>query len=199
MDYWYAHWGPFLFRTQVTEDECRVLLKEGNKYRKKSNDYRHELAGQLSEEYQLEDTKSFVSWFGKYINIYSNAYNKWRHQNPQNITLNNPFVVDARWINYMKANDFNPPHDHHGDLSFVIFLQIPKDLNTENKEYKGRSCGPGGITFVYGDGTRQATTQHDFYPKEKDIFIFPAWLKHWVYPFKSNIERISVSGNILLS
>ena len=28
------------------------------------------------------------------------------------------------------------------------------------------------------------------------MFIFPAWLKHWVSPFKSDCERISVSGNV---
>ena len=28
------------------------------------------------------------------------------------------------------------------------------------------------------------------------MFIFPAWLKHWVAPFKSNVKRISVSGNV---
>ena len=28
------------------------------------------------------------------------------------------------------------------------------------------------------------------------MFIFPAWLKHWVCPFKSDCTRISVSGNV---
>ena len=28
------------------------------------------------------------------------------------------------------------------------------------------------------------------------MFIFPAWLKHWVSPFHSDCTRISVSGNI---
>ena len=28
------------------------------------------------------------------------------------------------------------------------------------------------------------------------MWIFPSWLKHYVYPFKSKVERISVSGNI---
>ena len=37
---------------------------------------------------------------------------------------------------------------------------------------------------------------HSFFPEEGDMFIFPAWLKHWVYPFKSDCERISVSGNV---
>jgi hypothetical protein len=33
-------------------------------------------------------------------------------------------------------------------------------------------------------------------PEENDMFIFPAWLKHWVAPYKSDVTRISVSGNV---
>jgi hypothetical protein len=32
-------------------------------------------------------------------------------------------------------------------------------------------------------------------PEEGDMYIFPAWLKHWVAPYKSDCTRISVSGN----
>ena len=32
-------------------------------------------------------------------------------------------------------------------------------------------------------------------PVEKDLYIFPAKLRHLVYPFKSKTERISVSVN----
>ena len=28
------------------------------------------------------------------------------------------------------------------------------------------------------------------------MFIFPAWIKHWVAPFYSDVTRVSVSGNI---
>ena len=33
-------------------------------------------------------------------------------------------------------------------------------------------------------------------PEENDMFIFPAWLKHYVAPYKSKVTRISVSGNV---
>ena len=29
------------------------------------------------------------------------------------------------------------------------------------------------------------------------MFIFPSSLQHWVFPFRSKVERISVSGNLL--
>ena len=69
-------------------------------------------------------------------------------------------------------------------------------IKKEYKEYKGKSSGPGGISFIYGEGNRQAITYQAHFPAEKDLFIFPAWLKHYVAPFKSDVERISVSGNI---
>ena len=30
-----------------------------------------------------------------------------------------------------------------------------------------------------------------------DLYIFPASLKHYVFPFKSPVTRVSVSGNIM--
>ena len=66
----------------------------------------------------------------------------------------------------------------------------------ENADYVGKSCGPGGIQFIYGNGPRDCITYMSFFPEEGDMFIFPAWLKHWVAPFKSDCIRISVSGNV---
>ena len=33
-------------------------------------------------------------------------------------------------------------------------------------------------------------------PYDGLIIIFPAWLSHHVYAFESDVERVSVSGNI---
>ena len=41
---------------------------------------------------------------------------------------------------------------------FVIYLKIPEELKKENAEYKGKSCGPGGIQFLYGNGPRECIT-----------------------------------------
>ena len=73
---------------------------------------------------------------------------------------------------------------------------MPKELIEERKKYKGRSAGPGGLTFIDGEGPRSYISQHSFFPEEGDMFIFPASLKHWVFPFKSDCVRISVSGNV---
>jgi hypothetical protein len=99
----------------------------------------------------------------------------------------------------MEAGDFNPPHNHSDVLSFVLFLKIPNELKKENKKFKGRSIGPGGIDFRIAPGRQEGILSRDsnkFFPKEGEIFIFPAHLEHWVCPFKSKGTRISISGNL---
>ena len=49
---------------------------------------------------------------------------------------------------------------------------------------------------MYGEGPRDAVTYMSYFPTDGDMFIFPAWLKHWVSPFNSDCVRVSVSGNV---
>ena len=97
----------------------------------------------------------------------------------------------------MKENEDNPEHTHGGMLSWVIFLKTP-DLTEERKNYKGKSFGPGGITFHYGEQSNPKWAEHSYgyNPQKGGIWIFPAQLRHQVIPFHTPGERISVSGNL---
>ena len=106
------------------------------------------------------------------------------------------YALTALWCNFQRQYEFNPPHDHDGKLSFVIYLSVPEPLQKENAKYTGKSCGPGGIQFMYGEGIRDCITYMSYFPKDGEMFIFPAWLKHWVSPFNSDVVRVSVSGNV---
>tara|TARA_R100001086_G_scaffold66259_1_gene30801 strand:+ start:372 stop:1043 length:672 start_codon:yes stop_codon:yes gene_type:complete len=194
ISYNYFHWGPFLFTTQVKPEECAMILEEGKKCRRKSHDYRHQLAGHLSEEYSLTNATEIGEWLKKYFEAYVIGYNKWRGGG----SMEPRFKLTSLWINYMKANEFNPPHDHACDLSFVLYAHIPAKLIKENEDFKGTLRGPGGVTWMYGEGGRQYISIVHRMPKTRDLYIFPTSLKHWVFPFRSNVERVSVSGNILL-
>ena len=98
----------------------------------------------------------------------------------------------------MKAGDFNPIHVHGADYSFVLFVDIPKALQKEQKEFEGTSAKPGTLMFEYTQQARPryATTGMAIRPEPGDMYIFPALLQHWVAPFKSKVTRISVSGNL---
>ena len=186
------NWGPCVIKLKII-DELKNLLLEGGK--KSTRDFRDKLAGILDNEkgYDEETVKKAVPYMSQYLGVYDQMYQKFvgkpYDKKPE-------YIISALWINYQKANEFNPPHDHDGKLSFVTYLQIPEELKKEHAAYTGKSCGPGGIQFIYGDGPRDCITYQSFFPEEGDMFIFPAWLKHWVAPYKSDCIRISVSGNV---
>tara|TARA_R100000322_G_scaffold160111_1_gene121376 strand:- start:4760 stop:5392 length:633 start_codon:yes stop_codon:yes gene_type:complete len=193
--YSYFNWGPFLMYTQITPEECKSLIDGGAKSRlNPKNSMVNKLAGHLKEEYKLEDPQQYVKWMVFYFDAYYQGYNKWCRGG----SLKPPFNLKSLWVNYMKPGDFNPPHDHGADLSFVIFPYVPEELKKENAEYKGTLQGPGGISWTYGEGGRQCINAVHQFPQSGDMYIFPASLRHWVFPFKSNVERISVSGNLII-
>ena len=185
------NWGPCVVKLKVKDEFKKLLLDEG---KKNNEDYTTKLAGILDKEtgYSPESKNKILPFLSQYIGVYDQAYQRYVNKPYDKMP---EYVLSALWINYQRPNDFNPPHDHDGKLSFVIYCSMPKELKKEHEDYKGKSCGPGGIQFIYGNGPRDAITYMSFLPEEGDMFIFPAWLKHWVAPYKSDCTRITVSGN----
>ena len=184
-------WGPCVVQFKVSDEVRNQLLSEA----KKSNtSYGNRLAGHLSKEVKL-DSNNYKSFFNEIFTIYNHALGQWLGK-----TDNLQYIVSDLWCNFQKANEFNPPHNHGGLLSFVIYLKVPKEIKEEcikHQETKS-SAGPGSISFFMGDSDKKnSLTNNSFFPEEGDMFIFPAWLKHWVYPYRSDATRVSVSGNIV--
>ena len=187
------NWGPCVVRMTISEEFRKLLLDEA---RKNKDDYTGKLAGQIEKEtgYSEESKAKILPFIANCLGVYDQA---WRSFTKKKRDKENEYVMSALWINYQKQNEFNPPHDHDGALSFVIYLQIPEELKEENKNYKGLSAGPGGLTFIYGETEDRCITNHSVFPEEGDMYVFPAWLKHWVYPYQSDCTRVSVSGNVI--
>ena len=185
------NWGPCVVKLKVKDEFKKLLLDEG---KKNNEDYTTKLAWILDKEtgYSPESKNKILPFLSQYIGVYDQAYQKYVNKPYDKMP---EYVLSALWINYQQPGDFNPPHDHDGKLSFVVYCSMPKELKKEHEDYKGKSCGPGGIQFIYGNGPRDAITYMSFLPEEGDMFIFPAWLKHWVAPYKSDCTRITVSGN----
>ena len=50
------------------------------------------------------------------------------------------------WMNYMRAGEYNPFHNHAGSLSFVIYIDVPNEIYKEENPANGHA--PGTITFM---------------------------------------------------
>jgi|TARA_Y100000114_G_scaffold132069_1_gene130634 hypothetical protein len=190
INYNFFHWGPLLFQTKLTEKELdevkRLCSKEGK-------DYRENLAGLIKHEHEI-DSKKLFSIIGPYANSYLNAFRQYSSKD-----LGNKVELIKSWVNYMIKGEANPLHTHDGDLSFVLFTEIPKDLLKEYKNHIGNTK-PGAISFVYTlEDRKTLVNEHSFFPVAGTFFIFPACLHHYVNPFKCEGERVSVSGNLGVS
>jgi len=189
--YGILHWGPCIVKTQVDQQTMDLLLSEGEASKE---DASPELAGVLKNQFHYRDKNKFQKFMEGSFNLYNAALERWKQGNEK---VPSSYFLEKLWINFQGPNEFNPPHSHGGALSFVIFLKIPLKLRAENQNYKGLSAGPGGITFLYGETEDRCITNHSVFPEVGDMYIFPAWVKHWVYPFAADCTRVSVSGNVI--
>jgi hypothetical protein len=116
-----------------------------------------------------------------------------------------PLQLDNVWTISQESGDYNPLHWHFGKLSGVIYLKVPQQIIEGNAErakmFGGRDFSlDGKMEFIYwpshpfsyfSQGSGIIT------PIEGDMYIFPAWLPHTVYPFSGEGERRIVSFNMI--
>jgi Putative 2OG-Fe(II) oxygenase len=116
-----------------------------------------------------------------------------------------PLRLDNIWTISQAANDYNPLHWHFGKLSGVIYLKVPKQIidgsNERPKMFGGSdTCLDGKMEFIYWPShpfSYFSNGQASVTPIPGDMYLFPAWLPHTVYPFMGEGERRIVSFNMI--
>lgn len=192
------YWGPFVGIDKLSDEVCVELLRRANLAKDRNDNASSGLAGHFKTEYYF--TKDDKKYFVEQTRLNWDNYIKKAREYYDKDIGENGLKLDSLWVNFMSPGDFNPVHTHTGDLSFVIFLDVPKELEIENEEEKNNDKfgGPAAITFMWGETSgNQCITQNTRLPKTGDFYIFPASTRHMVYPYKSNVNRISMSGNLM--
>ena len=91
------------------------------------------LAGNISKSLILKDKDD---WFFNTILI--PLINKFVEDFPSyteglaHLTEDAPYCLDKLWVNFQKQHEFNPPHNHAGVFSFVIWVKIPTDWREQH-------------------------------------------------------------------
>ena len=190
----YFYFGPYLAKFNVGLEFSNRLLKQGKKLK---ISHSTNLAGKIKTEllYDFKKDSWIIEGYYPFIDAWIKGYEKvcGGKLSIKGISLS------SIWINFQKKNEFNPVHIHSNcQISFVHWIKMPQAVLNEGKKDITTSSRPGGITFHYGEEQNFIINSRNFFPKENTIMIFPATLKHEVCPFKSNVSRISVAGNIRL-
>jgi uncharacterized protein (TIGR02466 family) len=199
--------GPTVIKGTVPMDLIHLLDKKASKLlgsKQLSKEFNHapNLAGNVHKEVRYpsswmstEEFKPMVEFIGEMVKAYISIP-------PASETISPEFVgklvIQSMWTVSQWAGDFNPFHIHEGQLSGVIYLRIPPGLK---EEYEKEDHYPtvGDIVFYHGQAATFSGHKLQCTPKVGDVFLFPNWLTHGVYPFRTKRqERRSVSFNLEL-
>ena len=191
----FFQFGPLIGQYRLSDEFVEELNSKG---KEAHIDYKSKLAGHINDE-KLFSKKEDYEWFlTKTNNIFLNYISEMLKRYIPEKDIKS-VTLQSLWINNMKNGEYNPPHNHSGAISFVIYTQVPEEILQENERFKGTSSGPGCINFLYGEASDLYASNFSFVPSKGMMFVFPASLRHFVAPFKSPVTRTSISGNLIFT
>ena len=207
--------SPAILETTVTQRFVNIVNNVSDdvlssEEKSKKWDWSHHLVGKVSKEilipitskeemeYLLKTVKQGCLDYLNYI-IKKKRNNPWTRMNDTNWnkkpTVDN-IHLDHSWVVSQYAGEFNPFHHHNGDFSGGIYLKVPEGMNDEwAVDLQDHYPAKGLIEFAYGEPQSFRCDNLKFKPEVGKFLVFPAWLKHLVYPFSVEGERRMMSFN----
>jgi len=190
---------------QLPEDVTKDIWKVIKKARKNPENMKGELAGNISSSIRLDSSSPLLEKFiGEVIPSFMDSHIQnygapWRTVMKEGEGFN----LESLWVNFQKKHEFNPPHDHSGVFSFVIWMQIPTSYAEQRKlpvcAESNADNHISNFAFSYTNTMGKVSTFAYNMEKEAEgyMVMFPSQMLHQVFPFYENDgERISISGNV---
>ena len=194
----YQPFGPSILKTKLPDLYVDALNKQADKVLKdkklsEERDWSHNLAGNVKKEISIDHIA--IKTFPEFLATISQEYAK----NVLPDYLPKGTKVSFRvWAVSQVAGDFNPMHIHDSNLSGVCFLKVPPNYE---EEYKKEDHHPTAGCLEFLGSVPNHFARHSFLvkPEVGDFYLFPSWLTHQVYPFRSEGERRSMAFNVHFS
>jgi len=191
---------------RLTKDAMDHLWDIIDIAKKEEKDARISLAGNISKSIFVQDKNDW--FFENVLKVpidYLYYRDEWSTYYDVHIAKTMPppeLSLGKFWVNYQKQYEFNPPHNHAGLFSFVIFMKIPTHWKEQHAlPITGNSNSPSASDFAFimeqGPGPVRLLNIPLGSEDEGRMLLFPSWLVHQVYPFYGTEEdRITMSGNV---
>ena len=194
----YTPFGPRILKSSVPQvvidavnEKADTILQDN----KKSNDldYSSNLAGNVKKEVAL----SLAEVKGLEVVVNKLATEYIMKLVPNQLDPEKTIMSYSSWVVSQYAGDFNPLHIHDSQLSGVLFLKMPPNYE---EEYRREDHYPSVGCLEFLGSVANTFAKHSWLVKPQigDLYLFPSWLSHQVYPFRSEGERRSMAFNIHL-
>ena len=182
--------GPKIASLKLSKNTIKKINTEVDKIISKKNllkklDYSNKLVGQVKQEFQLP--KIFIK-----KNLEKILYKAVKDYIFKSLGKKiSKIKIKNFWIVRQFNDEYNPVHFHDGHISGVGYLKIPKF--SKNKKHTQTD---GSIDFINGNKMLLSECIFNHQPKVGDMILFPHYLMHTAYPFKTKGERRSFSFNL---
>ena len=164
------------------------IVKDEKKSKKL--DYGQNLAGNVKQEFILENDFVDKSGFLKFLGLSTTNWIKL-----SGLPKIKKFNLISAWAVRQFQNEYNPLHVHSGHISGVGYLKIPQNLGSTFQKTKKNNSN-GSLDLIHGAKMFLSESNITIKPKVGDFYFFPHYLMHSVYPFtNTDEERRSVSFN----
>ena len=191
----YQPFGPSILKTKLPQLYVDALNAQtdgvlADEKVSKDRDWSHNLAGNVKKEISIDHGP--IEGLPEFLATISQEYTK---RVLPDFLPKGTKVAFRVWAVSQWAGDFNPIHIHASNLSGVCFLKIPPKFE---EEYAKEDHHPTAGCLEFIGSVPNHFARHSFLAKPEigDFYIFPSWLTHQVYPFRSDGERRSMAFNV---
>ena len=203
--------GPTIYHGSLNENDITFIQKVANDTLEANKRIGSALVGIMKDH--MAAHVNDVDRFLKVIRPHLVEYAKYEYYRRQEYTFKGDGIQGEQgeidwdgisfnlgkgpWINYQRSGEYQPCHEHVGEISSVVYIDIPPEIAKEEYTKDTNINCPGQIEFMYQSGGLGSTGTFKVVPVTGDILLFPSGLKHIAYPFHTkDVTRISMSFNV---
>lgn len=183
-------WKLDFLKAELSQDQLDLLLSTSDAAIQNDIDWSHNLVGELKKgkevKYEFPKEFDFRPLVAEYL---ANSF-----ELPVD---DRQLEVREAWVVSQYAGDYNPVHSHESTISGIIYLKTPEQI--KNSFNQAEPSLDGTIQFIYGNYHRPSLQNFGprvVLPEPGDMYIFPSYILHTVYPFTGDGERRSIAFNM---
>lgn len=106
-------------------------------------------------------------------------------------------VEAAAWANVLLAGDYFTPHTHAGSAwSAVLYVDAGDSGEAHGGFLSLRDPRAGAAMVITESNAHDSACTFHLYPRTGMLVVFPAWLIHWVPPYRGRRPRVSIAANL---
>ena len=209
----------FVIQIKIDDEVVQSLNKYLDKLQasKSRKSYAHTLVGQIRQrresqqllmDHNHENCRSLKQIVLTAADVYRQQFLK---MSPKKSNEERIPQIDDMWSVHSYEGDYNIMHTHGCKtlmgISSVLWTKVPKQISDTSKTIysslnNASGANDGFLGFVCGDGDVTDAERLKFSgytpvkPEVGNLYVFPNWLQHLVWPFFGEGERRTVATNI---